>query len=235
MKGNSVYPIVGMIVSSLLFMAGVAADMGICLTAGTVFFLCNAGVSAGMYFREKNSRNRKKELRSEMKRLNRALTPDERRAASERIAARAAASAEFAAARCVGLFCSLPDEPDTASALEAWRREKRVVVPRVEGEQMRFYDYDPAAMVRGAFGIAEPGPDARLCRPDEIDLLFVPGVAFSCAGARLGRGKGYYDRYLSQPGVRAVRIGVCYAHQFVDTLPTESHDVTMDRVICDER
>ena len=173
----------------------------------------------------------KNEVRVAMKRLNRALTAGERRAASERIFAQAAASAGFAAARCVGLFCSLPDEPDTTAALAAWSGEKRIVVPRVEGEEMQFYDYSPATMVRGAFGILEPGPEARLCRPDEIDLLFVPGVAFTRGGARLGRGRGYYDRYLSQPGVHALRIGVCYAHQLVDVLPTEPHDATMDSVV----
>lgn len=93
-----------------------------------------------------------------MKRANRALSDTERRAASERIWAQVAASAEFAAARCVALFCSLADEPDTAAVLASWSRLKRIVVPRVEGETMQFYDYDPATMVCGAFGIAEPGP-----------------------------------------------------------------------------
>lgn len=176
----------------------------------------------------------KNEVRAAMKRLNRALTPEERRAASQRIFECVAASPRFAAARCVGLFCSLADEPDTAAALEAWSRRKRIVVPRVEGEEMRFYDYDPATMLRGAFGIAEPGPGAALCRPGEIDLIVVPGVAFTRSGARLGRGRGYYDRYLSQPGVHAAKIGVCYAHQLVDTLSVEPHDVGMDRVVCDE-
>lgn len=176
----------------------------------------------------------KNEVRAAMKWLDRALTAEERRAASRRIFARVAASPEFAAARCVGLFCSLPDEPDTAEALAAWSRRKRVVVPRVEGEELRFYDYDPATLVRGAFGIAEPGVEARLCRPDEIDLLIVPGVAFARSGARLGRGKGFYDRYLSQPGVRAVCIGVCHACRLVDTLPVDPHDVAMQRVVSDE-
>jgi len=176
----------------------------------------------------------KNEIRAAMKRLNRALTLDERRAASERIFGRVAAWPGFTEARCVGLFCSLADEPDTAAALAAWSRGKRVAVPRVEGTEMRFYDYAPATMVCGAFGIREPGPDASLCRPEEIDLIIVPGVAFTRSGARLGRGRGYYDRYLSQPGMRALKVGVCYAHQLVDTLPAEPHDVTMDSVICDE-
>lgn len=173
-------------------------------------------------------------LRIEMKRRNRGLTADERREASQRIFERVAALPEFAAARCVGVFCSLPDEPDTAAVLEEWSGEKRVVVPRVEGEEMRFYDYDPAAMAVGAFGIVEPGPEARLCRPDRIDLLVVPGVAFTRSGLRLGRGKGFYDRYLAQSGVRAVPVGVCYAHQLVADLPAESHDVPMAKVVAQD-
>ncbi len=187
----------------------------------------NSNGSEFLPFMDKNG------VRAAMKRLNRTLATEERRAASQRIFARVAASAEFASARCVGLFCSLADEPDTAAVLEAWRRDRRVVVPRVEGEEMRFFDYDPATSVRGAFGIVEPGPGARLCRPDEIDLLVVPGVAFSASGARLGRGRGYYDRYLSLPGIRAATIGVGYAHQLVAELPTEPHDVRMDRVVCE--
>lgn len=174
----------------------------------------------------------KDELRAAMKRLNRALAAEERRAASQRIFACVAASPEFAAARCVGVFCSLPDEPDTSAALAAWCKQKRIVVPRVEGDTMQFCEYLPDALCRGAFGIAEPGSGAPVCPPGEIDLLIVPGVAFTRSGARLGRGRGFYDRYLSLPGMRAVRFGVCYPHQLVAQLPVEPHDAAMDRVIC---
>lgn len=222
-----------MILSFLLVAVGAATHVEACLAAGVVFFICNAGTLAGVYCREKKrGRMDKVELRAAMKALNRALPDEERRAVSARIFGAVARSAEFAAARCVGVFCALPDEPDTAAALSSWSREKRIVVPRVEGDSMQFYDYDPAVMVRGAFGIAEPGPDAVLCPPGEIDFVVVPGVAFTPDGARLGRGRGFYDRYLSQPGVRAFKAGVCYPHQLTDALPAEPHDVAMDRIFC---
>ena len=82
-------------------------------------------------------------------------------------------------------------------------------------------------------GIAEPDVDAEPCEPSEIDLIVVPGTAFTQAGARMGRGRGYYDKYLSQPGFRGVKVGVCYAHQLVGELPVEPHDVFMDYVITD--
>lgn len=175
----------------------------------------------------------KKALRETIGKLNRAIPREERTVVSERLCGRVEALPEFAAARCVALYCALGDEPDTQRVLERWSRSKRLVVPRVEGAAMQFYAYDPAAMIRGAFGIAEPGPDAKRCPPEEIDLMVIPGVAFTPAGARLGRGGGYYDRYLSQPGLRAAKVGVCYRHQLVAQLPVEPHDLFMDKVIAE--
>lgn len=175
----------------------------------------------------------KNELRKAMRSLNRALDAGARAAASARIIARMEASEVFARARTVGLFCALPDEPDLSGVLGRWSRTKRLVLPRVEGETMRFFEYDPETLMPGAFGILEPGPAARLCPPREIDLLFVPGVAFTPQGLRCGRGRGYYDRYLGRADFRAAKIGVCYAHQLIDDLPAEPHDIRVDSVITD--
>lgn len=172
----------------------------------------------------------KKELREAMKSRNLAMTGDQRREASRRIFEQVEASEAFTVARCVAVFCSLPDEPDTRDALERWARTRRVVVPRVEGEQIHFYDYLPQELATGAFGIAEPNAGAMLCDPVQIDLVVVPGTAFTANGMRLGRGKGFYDRYLSQHGMRAAKAGVCYAHQVVAELPSEPHDVAMEAV-----
>lgn len=176
----------------------------------------------------------KKELRSAMKQRNLALPEEARAGASRRIFSHPELLALLRGVHCVALYCALPDEPSTEGALRDWAAAgKRVVVPRVEGDRMRFYDYDPAGMVPGAFGIAEPGPGARLCSPSEIELVVVPGTAFTRPGARMGRGRGYYDRYLSQEGFRAVKAGVCYRHQLVETLPVEPHDIFMDHVYTD--
>lgn len=173
----------------------------------------------------------KNELRARMRAWNRALPESERRSAAGRIFSRIGELPAFRAARCVALFCALPDEPPTAGVLRRWSRTRRVVVPRVEGDAMRFFDYNPERLVVGAFGIAEPAPNAVPCEPEAIDLLVVPGVAFTASGARLGRGRGYYDRYIAGTGLRAFRVGVCYAHQIVDALPVEPHDAAMDVVI----
>lgn len=172
----------------------------------------------------------KQQFRKRMRQLNRAVSAADRRAAGERLCRLVEALPEFAAARCVALFAALADEPDTGPMLGRWASGRRILLPRVEGETMRFYDYDPASLASGSFGIDEPQRGAA-CNPADIDLIVVPGVAFTASGARLGRGRGYYDRYLSQPSLRAFRVGVCYAHQIVDALPVEPHDIPLHRVI----
>lgn len=130
----------------------------------------------------------------------------------------------------VALYSPLGDEPQLWSLVERLAQSMSVVLPRVEGDVMNFYSYDKCAMAKGAYGINEPqnGLPVDVC---EIDAIVVPGVAFAADGARMGRGKGYYDRYLSQNGCRALKIGVCYREQVVESIPTEPHDVKMDTVI----
>lgn len=176
----------------------------------------------------------KKELRARMRALARQRTASERCAASRTIFERVARLDDFSRARCVALYCALPDEPDTREALELWSRTRRLVVPRVEGDVMNFCDYDPATLAAGAFGIAEPGPHARVCPPEEIDLMVVPGMAFTREGVRLGRGRGYYDRYLAAPSLHARTVGVCFAGALLGAIPAEPHDIRMDCVISDE-
>ena len=165
-----------------------------------------------------------------MRRLNRALDSRQRLRASAAIFSAVERLPEFRAARTVAVFAALPDEPATDEVLARWASTRRVVLPRVEGDAMRFYACRPDALVFGAFGILEPQGEWP-CPAGEIDLVVCPGVAFTADGRRLGRGRGYYDRYLGDPAFRGFRVGVCYAHQLVDDLPVEPHDVRMDRVI----
>ena len=165
-----------------------------------------------------------------MRQLNRALDSRQRLRASAAIFSAVERLPEFRAARTVAVFAALPDEPATDEVLARWASTRRVVLPRVEGDAMRFYACRPDALVFGAFGILEPQGE-RPCPAGEIDLVVCPGVAFTADGRRLGRGRGYYDRYLGDPAFRGFRVGVCYAHQLVDDLPVEPHAVRMDRVI----
>ena len=133
-------------------------------------------------------------------------------------------------ARVVALFSPLGYEPDVWPLVESLSVIVSVVLPRVEGDVMNFYCYEKESMAIGSFGINEP-QDSLPVAPYEIDAVVVPGLAFTKNGARMGRGKGYYDKYLSQNDFSALKIGVCYKEQLVDEIPVEKHDVMMDVVI----
>ena len=161
----------------------------------------------------------------------RSLSTEERTEAARQIAAEIERDPRFEAARTVAAFMPLGDEPPLREAVERWAECKRVVVPKVEGDDMRFYDFRAEQMSSGAFGIDEPQSSA-LCPPEQIEVMIVPAVGFTRRGARMGRGRGYYDRYLgAAEAAHIYKIGTCFACQLVDELPTEPHDVAMDRVV----
>ena len=132
-----------------------------------------------------------------------AVSMEERVERSARMSAELDACLFASGARVVALFSPLPDEPQIWKFVEYLSGRCLVALPRVEGDVMRFYRYGGAGMEKGAFGIMEPS-DAELVEPGDIDVIVVPGVAFSLSGVRTGRGKGYYDKYMSQPRLRAL-------------------------------
>ena len=160
------------------------------------------------------------------------LTDTEKAELSAQIFSKIAELQEVRQASVVALFASLADEPQTTAIIEQLAQSKRIVLPRIEGEEMEFYDISEG-LHKGAFGIMEPVATTPI-EPSEIDVMIVPGVAFTRNGARLGRGKGFYDKYLSRKGFRAYTIGVCYPCQVVEDIPTEEHDKTLDRVVSSE-
>ena len=173
----------------------------------------------------------KREIRGAVRAEIAKLSDEEKRSISSQIFSRIAELKEVVQASVIALFMALPDEPQTAAFIEQLSRHKRVVVPRIEGEEMEFYDIADGVKI-GAFGIMEPIA-TKPVEPSEIDVMVVPGVAFTRYGARLGRGKGFYDKYLSRKGFRAYTIGVCYPCQLVEELPAESHDKRIELVVED--
>ena len=157
------------------------------------------------------------------------LSIEEKKSLSAQILNKIEALPTIEEASVVALYVSLTDEPITNEIIEHLSQKKRVVVPRIEGEEMNFYDI-AEGLQKGAFGIMEPVATTPV-EPDEIDVMIVPGVAFTHDGSRCGRGKGFYDKYLSRKGFRAHTIGVCYPCQVVNKLPTEEHDKVMNEVV----
>ena len=157
------------------------------------------------------------------------LTTEEKKSLSAQIFSKIEHLPAIEEASVVALYVSLADEPITDEIIEHLSQKKRVVVPRIEGEEMNFYDI-AEGLQKGAFGIMEPIAEKPI-EPDEIDVMIVPGVAFTREGLRCGRGKGFYDKYLSRKGFRAYTIGVCYPCQIVNELPTEEHDKAIQLII----
>ena len=175
----------------------------------------------------------KKDVRRRIKSEILALSAIARAEQSRQVVEQLRGLIERSEARVVALFAPLTDEVQIGELVE--QLPCRVVLPRVGDREdgtpeMEFFYYDREALAVGAYGIQEPQA-TEMCPAGDIDLMVVPGVAFTAEGYRLGRGKGYYDRYMAREGFRAQTVGVCYACQLLDALPVEEHDRQVDRVI----
>ena len=138
-------------------------------------------------------------------------------------------------ARTLLLYHAMPDEVDTRPLIRllAQQMGKTVLLPVTLPQtlELRRYTGDENLQASGKYHIMEPtGP--LFTRHEAIDVVVVPGVAFDAQGRRLGHGKGYYDRLLAQLP-RAYKIGLCFAFQMVERVPTTPQDVAMDEVVHD--
>ena len=88
-------------------------------------------------------------------------------------------------------------------------------------------------ILAGKFGVSEPSPECETVPLSQFDLVLVPGMAFDLSGNRLGRGKGFYDRILSEAS--GVKCGVAYDFQLQETIPTEAHDAKVNFIFTPSR
>ena len=170
----------------------------------------------------------KKTLRAEIKALKKQHTKEQLSEQSEKILAQLEQHPDFVKAERVMLYSALPDEVQTQAFLEKWHLKKQIILPTVVGDDIIpvAYGKDTSFAV-GDFNILEPQNEPY---NGGFDLIVVPGVAFDHNGNRLGRGRGYYDRFLSQH-LNVRRVGICFDFQLVDEIPTEPFDIRMDEVI----
>lgn len=183
---------------------------------------------------------RKETLRQIICQRKQQYTPQQLKELSQSVIARL--KSRLAEAQTVMAYYSLPDEVCTHRLLDDLVAEgKTVLLPKVlDAERMELRRYSgPQDLMEGAFHImepiGEPFTDYRL-----IDVALIPGVAFDAAGHRLGRGRGYYDRFLSYlstvpesveggEGLTShLLIGVCFDFQKVDAVPHDAHDIPVD-------
>jgi len=177
-------------------------------------------------------------LRAQMKALGQALTQGELRDQSRSICRWL--SSELEPCPRVMLYVPTSSEVDVWP-LASWLMDRKIEValPRVDWtkQQMVAYAYsgDESALELKGPGIRQPPADAEVYERDSLDAVVVPGVAFDAVGGRLGRGGGFYDRFLAGAPDSVRTIGVGFTHQFlsvrVDSVPREPHDQLMDAVV----
>ena len=179
----------------------------------------------------------KAQAREEIRRRLEGLSREQHAEASNRILDHVLGLPEFVQAHTVLLFVPLPDEVDVIPVINhALDARKTVAVPKVDLRHRsmwaaRLRDPDRDLKI-GSYGIPEPRFGETI-EPGAIDFVLVPARAFDRQGNRLGRGAGYYDRYMASPGFRAVRCGVAFAAQLLDDLPHDAHDLPVHLLVTD--
>ncbi len=173
----------------------------------------------------------KKEQRRLLKEKIAALGDEERKSFSRAICDRVLSSNRFREARSLFVYRSIPGEPDTLSLIEnALESGKKVYLPRIEGENMFCVPYSSGETLRkNHYGIEEPAGEPFY---GEIDLAIIPLLGFDKNKNRLGRGKGYYDRFLRVFGGQAVALA--FSAQEIPEVAADEWDVRPSSIVTEE-
>ena len=136
-------------------------------------------------------------------------------------------------AKVIATYLSFPHEFQTQELIEqALKDGKKVLIPKTYPKgRMDFVVYDPQQLVKTSFGLLEPQGDLEVVDVSQIDLIHVPGLAFTTEGYRIGYGGGYYDRYLKH--FSGHTLSTTYPCQIQDFIP-EKHDIPVQEVLIDE-
>ena len=136
-------------------------------------------------------------------------------------------------AKVIATYLSFPHEFQTQELIEqALKDGKKVLIPKTYPKgRMDFVVYDLQQLVKTSFGLLEPQGDLEIVDASQIDLIHVPGLAFTTEGYRIGYGGGYYDRYLEQ--FSGHTLSTIYPCQIQDFIP-ENHDIPVQEVLIDE-
>lgn len=133
-------------------------------------------------------------------------------------------------AKVIATYLSFTHEFQTQELIErALKDGKKVLIPKTYPKgRMEFVVYDPQQLVKTSFGLLEPQGDLEVVEPSQIDLIHVPGLAFTTEGYRIGYGGGYYDRYLEHfAGQSLSTIYPCQVQEF----NSENHDIPVQEVL----
>ncbi len=173
----------------------------------------------------------KAEIRSMIRSRKRAMTQQQIDSASRALGAKLRQCDQYRQAETIYGYLPYNQEVRTTPMLEqALRDGKRVAVPKVVGDEMRFILMEDLSQVApGYAGIPEPEADEPVAH-DPRALVLMPGLAFDRQGHRIGYGGGFYDRFLAEEPNHPT-VALCYDFQMLDCLQTEGFDIPVDLVI----
>jgi 5-formyltetrahydrofolate cyclo-ligase len=180
----------------------------------------------------------KSRLRSEMRTRLQALPATIREQASAQACALLQAQNAWQKARSVFFYSPLPNELNIWALMpEALKLGKTVLLPRFNPNTNAYVacriQNIETDLLSGKFGINEPGADCPEFPLNQLDLTLVPGIAFDATGARLGRGRGYYDRLLAEAA--GIKCGVAFDEQLAHSIPVEPHDIHLECILTPTR
>jgi 5-formyltetrahydrofolate cyclo-ligase len=168
------------------------------------------------------------------------LTSEQVQSRSSEVVERLMGLPEYVASKCIMLYWSCHNEVHTHPLVRrALEEGKKVLLPKCDPGHRRIYAYEVRDLSRdlevGPFDILEPKEDSpRLAQPSKMDVCIVPGIAFDPEGNRIGRGLGYYDRFLNKLDEKTMRIGLAYAFQIVNKICPTDYDASMNAIVTEE-
>ena len=172
----------------------------------------------------------KAELRKKILQEMKALSQEQKHAMDRVLTERFLQHPFYQEAKTIATYLSFTHEFQTQELIErALKDGKKVLIPKTYPKgRMEFVVYDPQQLVKTSFGLLEPQGDLEVVEPSQIDLIHVPGLAFTTEGYRIGYGGGYYDRYLEHfAGYTMSTIYPCQIQEF----NLEDNDIPVQEVL----
>ena len=176
----------------------------------------------------------KDELRKKYKKIRKNI--ENKKVLSKKIICKIFSLVEYINAKTICIYMNNYDEVETTEIIEdALKKGKTVGIPITNESCINFYKIDSIKEVKrkNSFGIAEPSLNSDLILPQVIDLIIVPGICFDLENNRVGFGKGYYDKYLANKELKAIKIGIGFKEQILmdNLIKVNVNDIKMDKII----
>lgn len=130
----------------------------------------------------------------------------------------------------IGLYAAMPEEVNVDYLFYKLKKASKIIVmPKIIGDDLSFIRINSLHDMKiFRWNLREPISDEAFDK-EKIDVILVPGLGFDKKNNRIGHGMGYYDKYLKD--YKGIKIGICFKEQLLDAIPTEKHDVKMNKVI----